>query len=85
MPYAIDNKISQAPIEGAIQISDEQYSEALATLTSGGYVFIYEGQIILTYKPEQQEGCLPPVWKDGEWYHEPRPEPEIDPEVEEQA
>jgi hypothetical protein len=76
MPYAIDNQISQAPIEGGVQISSKQYADALATLTSGGHVFVYEGQMILTYKPETQEGCFPPVWKDGDWYHEPRPEPE---------
>ena len=76
MPYAIDNKVSTAPITGGVQITQEQYTQAISTLTSGGYVFIHEGQMVLTFKPETQDGYLPPVWQDGEWYHEKRPEPE---------
>jgi hypothetical protein len=83
MPYAANDKISKSSIAGGISIADTQYKEALATLSQGGHVFIHEGQMILTFKPEQQAGHKAPVWQNGAWYHEPLPEPE--PEVEEET
>jgi hypothetical protein len=84
MPYAAENKIRTSAFAGGIEITKQQYSEALSTLMAGGYVFIHEGQMVLTFKPEQQEGHKPPVWQDGAWYHEPLPEPEPEPEESEE-
>jgi len=75
MYYAAENKLSTSPIEGGVQITAAQYSEALNTLMSGGHVFVHNGSVVLTYKPENKDGFYPPVWRDGDWYFEPEPEP----------
>lgn len=38
MPYAIDGRICQDPIDGGLEISDEQYAEALAGIVLGKVV-----------------------------------------------
>lgn len=43
MPYAINGKISQEPIEGGIKISDSQYAAALEGMLSGLVVSIDNG------------------------------------------
>lgn len=43
MPYAANNQISQDPIEGGIEISDEQYAEALDGMMEGKVVSIDGG------------------------------------------
>ena len=79
--FAGEGRIGTRAFEGGIQISAEQYSEALSTLMSGGHVFVHNGAMVLTYKPENKDGFYPPVWQDGNWHFEPVPEPET--EVEE--
>jgi hypothetical protein len=77
MPYAIEGKISKSPIEGGVPISDEQYAEAKqATKQAGVLIKVHNGKMIITSKPERQDGHKDPVWKNGEWYHEPIPEVE---------
>ena len=86
MPYATDNKISKAEIDGGITITDQQYKDAFKHMRSrnehghGGLIKVVmtsetEGELVLTYKPETQAGHKPPVWQDGDWLHEPLPEP----------
>ena len=43
MPYAADNRISRDPIEGGIEITEQQYFEALAGLLEGLVVSIEDG------------------------------------------
>jgi len=64
MPYATNDQISQAPIDGGIEITDDQYTAALQAVLAGKRVVIENGQMVLK-APE------PP---------EPEPEPEPDPE-----
>jgi hypothetical protein len=64
MPYAAENKISMAPFEGGVEITDAQYQEALAGIMSGQIVTVANGFAVMD-KPE------PPA---------PEPEPEKTPE-----
>ena len=77
MPYITNNKISKSPIPNSVEVSDAEYSQALITLTEGGYVYLHNDVVIHTFKPEQQTGHKAPVWDEvnGDWYHEPLPEP----------
>lgn len=68
--YATDGVISQQPIEGGIEISREQYLEALAGIAQGHIVTI-EGGFAVGPKPEPEKP-------------EPEPEPE-EPSVPEQV
>lgn len=64
MPYAANGEISQAPIEGGIPISDEQYQEALAGVLKGWVVSIDGG---FSVEPPAEEPA-------------PEPEPDPTPE-----
>jgi hypothetical protein len=78
MPYAIEGKISKSPIDDGIEISDEQYAEAKqATKQAGVLIKIHNKQMVITSTPDTREGHKDPVWQNGEWYHEPLPEPEV--------
>jgi len=74
MPYATDGQISKQPIDGGVEISEEKYDEARIHALSGGLIKVHNGSVVLTSKPEKQEGHKDPVWQDGDWYHEPEPE-----------
>jgi hypothetical protein len=71
MPYASNGKISSAPIEGGIEISPEQYRQALAAMLEGKEVSIEDGQMVLRDPPKPKEP-----------EPEPTPEPEPAPEPE---
>ena len=43
MPYAANGQISQSPIEGGVQITEAQYSEALNGMQKGYAVTVDEG------------------------------------------
>lgn len=43
MPYAANGKISQVPIDGGIEITDEQYRQALGGMLDGMAVSIDGG------------------------------------------
>lgn len=45
MPYAANNQISTDYIEGGIEITEEQYSEALQEMINGKVVTIYKNEI----------------------------------------
>lgn len=56
MPYAIDGRISQDAIEGGVEITDEQYQDAIQTMIDGGKVTIVDGALILTAAGDPSEG-----------------------------
>jgi hypothetical protein len=76
MPYATDDRVSQTIMEGAVEITAEQYAQAVQHIRSGGRVKLANGSMVLTQTPEQQDGHLPPVWENGAWVHPPLPTPE---------
>jgi hypothetical protein len=43
MPYAYKDKLTQSPIEGGIEITQEQYQDAIKAKCEGKFVAIYEG------------------------------------------
>lgn len=45
MPFAADGQISQAPIDGGIEITEEQYREALDGMLSGLIVAVIDGEL----------------------------------------
>lgn len=53
MPYAHNGQISQAPIEGGIEISEQQYQEALAGMLDGKEVTI-DGGFLVDFPPEPE-------------------------------
>ena len=80
MPYASTNRVSHKEHEGSLPISDEQYTAAREKLISGGTVFWHNNELVITDKAQKKAGHKDPVWVDGEWYHEPLPEPAEDDE-----
>lgn len=64
MPYAADGKISHAPIDGGIEISEQEYQQALAGMLAGEHVQIINGGLFVGPLPEP----------------EPEPEPEVPPD-----
>ena len=64
MPYAADGVISHAPIDGGIEISEQEYRRALAGMQAGEHVQIVDGQFVVGPLPEP----------------EPEPEPEPTPD-----
>lgn len=61
MPYATNGQISIAPIKGGIEITQQQYQDALAAMLEGKEVAIEDGQMVLRDPPPKEE---------------PQPEPE---------
>jgi len=53
MPYLTDCRISTLPLEGGIQITDEQYQEAMSALAAGRRVCPRGGEM-LVYSGEQR-------------------------------
>ena len=76
MPYASSAALSTSPVEGGIEITELDYLNAIQHLSNGGLIFIEQGALILAIKPEQKPGHHPPERINGEWHHEPLPEPE---------
>ncbi len=64
MPYAADGRLSHDPIEGGIEITEQQYQHGLAGMQAGEHVQIVDGAFFV--------GPLPVV--------EPEPEPEPTPD-----
>jgi hypothetical protein len=58
MPYAAEGRISRAPIEGGIEITEPQYSEALAGMLEGLVVSI-EGGFSVAPAPEPEPEVVP--------------------------
>lgn len=61
MPYAINGKISQDPIEGGIEITDAQYAEALAGVVLGKVVSIDDGFTVADPVVPEPEPPTPPT------------------------
>lgn len=61
MPYAATNQISTAPIEGGIEITEDQYAEAVASIEAGNFLFVsVEGGIFSTSPaPQPPESQTP--------------------------
>lgn len=76
MPYAADDRISKAKIEGGVEISDQEYNQGRDHLLSGGLIRVHAGQMFLTEKPEKLPNHEEPIWQDGDWHHEPIEEEE---------
>lgn len=56
MPFARNGQISQSPIEGGIEITEQQYAEGLAGMMAGKIVTIDGGfAVIDPPKPEEPE------------------------------
>ncbi|MBZ9668074.1 hypothetical protein H3221_025390 [Pseudomonas sp. LMG 31766] len=64
MPYAADGRLSRDPIDGGIEITEQQYQQGLAGMLSGEHVQIVGGAFFV--------GPVPVV--------EPEPDPEPTPE-----
>ena len=47
MPYAITGRLSKNPIEGGIEISQEQYKDALQAMMQGKRVAVRDGELYL--------------------------------------
>jgi len=60
MPYAADGQISTDPIEGGIEITEQQYQDALAGMQSGKRVVI-EGGAMVIKDPEPPAPPEPPT------------------------
>lgn len=55
MPYAYTNVVSQYPILGGIEITDEQFSQAVDAVTEGRTIVVVDGQLELPWpEPEVQ-------------------------------
>lgn len=77
MPYASPAALSTSPLDGGIEITDKQYQDAITHLSDGYPYFIEQGRLVLATRPEQVPGHHSPKRINGEWVHEPLPEPEI--------
>lgn len=56
MPYAAENQISQSPIVGGIEITEQQYADALEGMLAGKVITIDGGfAVIDPPKPEEPE------------------------------
>jgi len=60
MPYATDDRISQTPIAGGIEITEADYAAALDGMQQGKVVSIVDGALVVAFPP----------------HPEPEPEPE---------
>lgn len=47
MPYAAEGSVSTDPIDGGIEITDEQYAEAINAVISGKLIKVENGQMVI--------------------------------------
>jgi hypothetical protein len=71
MPFAANDKISKAPIEGGVEISEQEYNQAREHLLLGKLVKVDAERMFLTEKPEKRPDHEEPEWRNGEWFHKP--------------
>lgn len=57
MPYAIDGSVSTEPLDGAIEITDKQYRDAVDGMCEGMTVSIVDGVLSIAFPPPPE---LPP-------------------------
>ena len=76
MPFALNDTISKSPIEGGIEITDQQYADARAAKLAGREALVIAGELVIRDPaPSPQH-----AWEGGEWVvpEEPEPDP-VDP------
>lgn len=76
MPFAKDDTISLAALDGGIEITDEQYADARAAKLSGREALVIAGELVIRDPaPSPQH-----AWEGGEWVKPEEPEPDpVDP------
>ncbi|MAN78375.1 MAG: hypothetical protein CML24_14605 [Rhizobiales bacterium] len=72
MPYALESTISLAPLDGGIEITEQQYTDARAAKLSGREALVLAGEIVIRDPAPSPDH----IWEDGEWV---APEP-VEPE-----
>lgn len=60
MPYALEETISKAPIEGGIEISSEQYAQAFVAKMSGKVVKVVDGLLDLDWQAPEPDPAPEP-------------------------
>lgn len=66
MPYAAEGRISREPIEGGIEINEQQYQQGLAGMLAGAHVQIIDGQFFVGPLPAPEPEQPPePSFKDA--------------------
>lgn len=79
MPYATDNQISKAEIEGGIFITDEQYAEAREHMKTGIVKVVGKKMYLASRKPHDKAGTRVEFdTKKGDWSAIDVPQPEYD-------
>lgn len=61
MPYAIDGRISQDELPGGIEITPEQYAEALEGMLEGKLITVQDGELVVAFPESPEEPEQPPV------------------------
>lgn len=65
MPYAADGQISQEPLPGGIEISSQQYAQALEGMLAGDQVRIVNAKMVVAApEPDPQPEPMPDVEPD---------------------
>lgn len=73
MPYAAENRISQAPLESGIEITEAQYQQLLGDILSGKEIYLQNDEAFTREKAPSVEH----TWDGSAWIApEPEPEPE---------
>lgn len=67
MPFARDDRLSQDPLDGGIEISDQQYSEAVQAKADGEETLVIDGALVI------RPICPGPlyVWRNDAWQLDP--------------
>lgn len=82
MPYATDDKISKAEIEGGIFITDKQYAEAREHMKTGIVKVVGKTMYLASRKPHDKAGTRVEFDTDkGDWSVIEVPQPEYDDET----
>ena len=82
MPYATDNQISKAEIEGGIFITDEQYAEAREHMKKGIVKVVDNTLYLASRRPHDKAGTRVQFDTDkGDWEVIEVPKPEYDEET----
>ena len=82
MPYATNNQISKAEIEGGIPITDEQYAEAREHMKTGIVKVVNDTLYLASRRPHDKAGMRVEFDKDkGDWSVIEVPQPECDEET----
>ena len=61
MPYAAEGQISRKPVPGGIEITEQQYSAALAGMLAGDHVQLRGGELYIGPLPEPEPEPDPPA------------------------